>query len=81
VGLAHAYDLTHILARAIDLAGSTDRPKVRAALEAVRDYDGLIKRYARPFSPVRHEALEPRDLFIARYREDGALAPLEQNAK
>lgn len=81
VGLAHAYDLTHILARAIDLAGSTDRPKVRAALEAVLDYDGLIKRYAQPFSPVRHEALEPRDLFIARYREDGALAPLEQDAK
>ncbi len=81
VGLGHAYDLTHILARAIDLAGSTDRPKVRAALEAVRDYDGLIKRYAQPFSPVRHEALEPRDLFIARYREDGALAPLEQDAK
>lgn len=81
VGLAHAYDLTHILARAIELAGSTDRAKVRAALEAVRDYDGLIKRYAQPFSPVRHEALEPRDLFIARYREDGALAPLDRGVK
>lgn len=81
VGLAHAYDLTHILARALHLAGTTDRTKVRAALEAVRDYDGLIKRYARPFSPVRHEALAPEDLFIARYREDGTLVPLERDTK
>jgi branched-chain amino acid transport system substrate-binding protein len=81
VGLAHAYDLTHILARAINLAGTTDRPQVRAALETVRDYDGLIKRYAQPFSSTRHEALEPRDLFIARYRGDGALVPLEKSAK
>lgn len=81
VGLAHAYDLTHILARAIDLAGSTDRPRIRAALEAVRDYDGLVKQYAQPFSPARHEALEPRDLFIARYRKDGALVPLKEGPR
>jgi branched-chain amino acid transport system substrate-binding protein len=29
VGVAHAYDLTHILARAINKAGSTDRSKIR----------------------------------------------------
>jgi branched-chain amino acid transport system substrate-binding protein len=73
VGVAHAYDLTHILARAIDHAGRTDRSAVRAALEQVRDYDGLIKRYARPFTPERHEALSADDVFMARYAPDHAI--------
>ena len=73
MGLAHAYDLTHILARAIDRAGSTERPAVRAALEQVRNYDGLIKRYPQPFTPVRHEALSLEDVFMARYAPDGAI--------
>lgn len=75
VGVAHAYDLMHILAKAIDLAGSTDRKAVRDALEKVREYRGLIKTYAPPFTPVRHEALSARELLIARYRKDGVLVP------
>ena len=39
--MAHAYDLTHILAKAINLAGSTDRTKIRDALEQVENYDGF----------------------------------------
>lgn len=77
VGFGHAYDLTHILARAIDIAGSTDRAKVRDALEQVRRYDGLVRRFERPFAPDRHEALLRSDLFFARFRADGALVPLE----
>jgi branched-chain amino acid transport system substrate-binding protein len=73
VGLAHAYDLTHILARAINRAGSTERAAVRTALEQVRDYDGLIKRYPQPFTPARHEALSLEDVFMARYAPDGAI--------
>ncbi len=74
VGFAHAYDLTHILARALALAGSTDRNAVRDALEHVRDYDGLLTRYAAPFTPGRHEALNPDFLFLARFLPDGTLA-------
>jgi len=77
VGVAHAYDLMHILAKAIDLAGSTDRKKVRDALEKVRRYEGLIKTYAPPFTPARHEALGARELLIARYRKDGVLVPTD----
>ncbi len=77
VGVAHAYDLMHILAKAIDLAGSTDRKKVRDALEKVRRHDGLIKTYAPPFAPARHEALGARELLIARYRKDGVLVPTD----
>lgn len=75
VGAAHAYDLTHILARAIDLAGSTDRKAVRDALERVGRYEGLIKTYAPPFTATRHEALGPHELLLARYRADGVLVP------
>lgn len=77
VGVAHAYDLTHILARAIQLAGSTDRAKIRDALEKVRNYDGLIKNYPAPFTAKRHEALSESDVFLARYSPlDGALEKL-----
>ena len=74
-GVAHAYDLTHILAKAIDLAGSTERARVRDALEKVGNYRGLIKTYPQPFTNRRHEALGPEDLLMARFRPDGTLIP------
>lgn len=77
VGFGHAYDLVHILARAIELAGSTDRSAIRAALEQVRDYEGLTGNYPIPFSKDRHDAMRPDQLFMARYREDGVLIPLD----
>ena len=75
VGVAHAYDMMHIVAKAIDLAGTVDRKAVRDALEKVRRHEGLIKTYAPPFSPTRHEALGERELLMARYRKDGVLVP------
>src|SRR3569623_3676159 len=75
VGVAHAYDMMHILARAIDLAGSTDRAAVRDALEKVPDYRGLVKHYHPPFTAARHEALGPEQLLLARFRADGVLVP------
>lgn len=76
VGFAHAYDLVHILARAIERAGSTDRRAIRDALEQVRDYHGLVRHFERPFSPVDHEALKQEDVFMARYAEDGSIVPV-----
>ena len=77
VGVAHAYDLTHILALALDRAGSTDRNKVRDALEHLATYRGLVKTYAPPFTPARHEALGPDTLLLARFRADGVLVPVD----
>lgn len=76
VGVAHAYDLVHLLARALDLAGSTDRSAVRLGLEQVTDHAGLVKYYAHPFAPGRHDALDEGDVFIARYAADGAIEPI-----
>jgi branched-chain amino acid transport system substrate-binding protein len=75
VGVAHAYDMMHILARAIRLAGSADRVAVRNALEKVPVHEGLVRRYAPPFTPTRHEALGSAELLMARYRADGVLVP------
>lgn len=74
-GVAHAYDLVHVLARAINLAGTTDRAKVRDALEKVKNYRGLIKNYEQPFTAERHEALSEKELLMTRFRKDGVLVP------
>ncbi|MGR9012480.1 MAG: ABC transporter substrate-binding protein [Gammaproteobacteria bacterium] len=76
VGVAHAYDLTHILAKAINLAGTIDRAKIRDALEQVKDYAGLIKNYKQPFTAERHDALVLEDVFMAKYVADGAIEAL-----
>lgn len=73
VGVAHAYDLTHLLAKAIARAGSTDRAAIRDALEGLGAHAGLIRAYPRPFTRTRHEALSPEDVFVARYAPDGAI--------
>lgn len=77
VGVAHAYDLTHLLARAIDKAGSTDRRKIRDALENLGPYDGLVRRYARPFAPGQHDALSPASILFARYTASDVLVPVK----
>jgi branched-chain amino acid transport system substrate-binding protein len=81
VGVAHAYDLTHLLARAIAKAGGTDRKKIRAALEQLGPYDGLVQKYARPFSAERHDALAPTNIFFARYTADDTLVPIDRRRR
>ena len=77
VGFAHAYDLTHLLARAIDRAGSADRKAVRNAMELLGLYQGLVRSYDRPFSATNHEALTRNQVFMARYDSDGLLVRFE----
>ena len=76
VGLAHAYDLVHLLALAIERAGSIDRRAVRDALESIESHDGLVRRYEPPFTPERHDALTPDDYRLSRYDEKGAIMPV-----
>lgn len=73
VGIAQAYDLIHLLALAINKAGSTDREKIRDALENLGTHEGAIRKYAPAFTRDRHEALGPEQIFMAHWRADGAL--------
>lgn len=81
VGVAHAYDLMHLLARAIHKAGSTDRARIRSAMERLGPYDGLVRRYKEPFTPARHDALTPAEVFFARYLPDERLAPVARDRR
>jgi len=76
IGVAHAYDMVHLLARAIDKAGNTNRAAIRSALEQLGPYHGVTRHFARPFTPARHEALGEEDVFLARFAADGAIEPL-----
>ncbi|HEY9080498.1 ABC transporter substrate-binding protein [Magnetovibrio sp.] len=75
VGVGHAYDMMHILAKAVDAAGTTDRAAIRHALENLGAHDGLVRNYERPFSDTNHDALSPDLVFFAKYLEDGTLVP------
>jgi len=77
VGTAHAYDLTHLLARAIARAGSIDRRRVRTAMERLDRYEGLVRVYDPPFAPDRHDALTRSDFQLSRFGTDGAILPLD----
>jgi len=73
--VAHAYDLVHLLAAAIERAGTTDRAAVRDALEQLGLHEGLVRDYNPPFTSERHDALGPADLRLGRF-VDGVLLPL-----
>ncbi len=75
VGAAHAYDAVHLLAKAVAVAGSTDRSKVRTALEHLPAWRGLVKHYAPAFTPSSHEAFTRSDLQLMRFRADGTMVP------
>jgi branched-chain amino acid transport system substrate-binding protein len=67
VGYANAYDAMHLVALAIEKAGSTDGDEIRQALEDLGSYQGLIKNYERPFTPENHDALNYDDYVMVRY--------------
>src|SRR5205807_9995924 len=68
VGTANAYDAMHLVALAIEQAGSTSGDAIRGALEELKtSYTGLIKIYNKPFSAENHDALGPDDYIMVRY--------------
>ena len=68
---ANAYDAMHLVAMAIEQAGSTDGDAIREALENLQGtYDGLIKTYDKPFSAKNHDALGPDDYIMVHYEGD-----------
>ncbi len=68
VGIANAYDAMHLAALAIAKAGSTEGPAIRKAFYEIGPYDGLIKSYAKPFTPESHDALSKDDYIFTRFK-------------
>jgi branched-chain amino acid transport system substrate-binding protein len=75
VGIANAYDAMHLTALAIAKAGSTDGAKIREGYYAIDSYDGLIKKFSKPFSPANQDALTSED-YIFTYFKEGEILPL-----
>jgi len=67
VGYANAYDAMHLLALAIEQAGSTDGDSIRLALENLKPHQGLIKNYQPAFTPENHDALGYQDYVMVHY--------------
>ncbi|WP_425532384.1 ABC transporter substrate-binding protein [Aquabacter sediminis] len=68
VGIANAYDAMHLLALAIAKAGTTDGPALRKAFYEIGTYEGLIKTYAKPFSPENQDALSKDDYMFTHFK-------------
>lgn len=58
VSAAQGYDSIYLLAAAIKQAGSTDGPKIAAALENLNEkIEGVVTTYNKPYSHTDHEAI------------------------
>jgi len=58
VSAAQGYDSVYLLAAAIKQAGSTDGPKIKAALEDLKaPVDGVVTTYNKPFTAKDHDAI------------------------
>ncbi len=65
VSAAQGYDSLHLLAAAIAQAGSTDGPKIKAALESLQQpYAGVIATFDKPYSATDHEAIHQQNVVM-----------------
>lgn len=76
VSAAQGYDAVMLIAAAIKQAGSTEGPKLQAALESLGKVQGIIKAYDKPFSKEQHEALGVADFHLAQWK-DGRVVKLD----
>ncbi|MCW7752900.1 ABC transporter substrate-binding protein [Desulfobotulus sp. H1] len=74
-GMAHTYDLVHMLALAATRANTLERSIVRDHLENMNEYKGVMRDYKPPFTPERHDALNPEDFRIACFTSGGFITP------
>ncbi len=77
-GVADAYDAIHIIAKAIEIAGSFDRQKVYDAMFKVK-YQGLVMNYNPAFERTeeRHDAILPSAYKMTAWY-DGKILPIDQ---
>lgn len=62
-----AYDAIFMFADAIRRAGATGGSQIRASLESLSNFDGLVRRFDGPvFSRTRHNSLAEDDMIVGR---------------
>ncbi len=78
VGVANAYDAMHLVALAIQAAGGTGGDAIRQGFYKIGTYDGLIKKYDKPFSPANHDAISEHDYVWTQFI-DNQIIPVSMN--
>jgi branched-chain amino acid transport system substrate-binding protein len=79
-GTFAAYDIVYLYAHVMEKAG-TDPNAVRAALENVAAFKGLVKDFKRPvFTKTRHDALQEEDFVLGRWT-NGKLLQIQFDAE
>jgi branched-chain amino acid transport system substrate-binding protein len=73
VGVANAYDAMHLVALAIQKAGGTGGDAIRQGFYKIDAYDGLIKKYVKPFTPENHDAVGENDYVWTHFIENQIL--------
>ena len=82
VSAAQGYDSVYLIAAAIKQAGNTDGPKVREALENLKDkVDGVVTIYNRPFSHDNHEAITSNIPVIGEVKDGHVVYAYEEERK
>jgi branched-chain amino acid transport system substrate-binding protein len=82
VSAAQGYDSIYLLAAAIKQAGSTDGPKVQAALEDLKaPIEGVVTTYNHPFSKTDHEAITINMPVIGKVQDGHVVYAYEEDKK
>lgn len=82
VSAAQGYDSVYLLAAAIKQAGSTEGPKVLAALEDLKaPVDGVVTTYNRPFTKADHEAITLNMAVIGKVQDGKVLYAYDEDKK
>lgn len=82
VSAAQGYDSIYLLAAAIKQAGSTEGPKVLAALEDLKTpVEGVVTTYNKPFSKTDHEAITLNMPVIGKVQDGHVVYAYEDDKK
>lgn len=75
VSAAQGYDSVYLLVAAMKQAGSTDGPKVRAALENLNEkLEGVVTTYDKPYSKTDHEAINANNVQFGEVKDGRVVA-------
>lgn len=82
VSAAQGYDSVYLLAAAIDQAGTTEGPKVRAALEDLhKRVEGVITNYDKPYTHDNHEAISANMTVMGEVHDGHVIYAYEEDRK